>query len=476
MARLPIVNGDDFGLARGVNEGILEAHANDVLTERAGLTWRLSSAGIGHLSIRAPCRAVPRVRSPGTGLDRPTTRFGTAVPRKDDSLNGALLEAAAILEGLPDAVVAAARDGRIVFVNAPAEELFGYPHRELLGKPVQVLWPERLRERYTRNMELYFTTEHPLRFSTEAWGRRRDGSEFVGEMAWGIANTTAGPFLLAIGRDITERLAVEARLRAVAAIGERALAGADPVNLAREAVELLRTRLPVAGALVLRADGSALASTGELTGDVVRLQLGTGDELVVAPERALRDDEMNLARAVANTLGTALSHVRAEERMRYQAVHDPLTGLPNRTLLRDRLDQALARSAREGGATGVLFVDLDHFKQINDRQGHTAGDAVLMKLGSRLQRAVRPADTVARFGGDEFVIVCEDIDETTARALGGRLQDAIAAPLGVAAVGYALTASIGIAVGQADAEGLVSHADVALYRAKARGPGHIEVY
>ena len=89
-------------------------------------------------------------------------------------------------------MVAAKRDGRIVFVNALAEELFGYPREELLGRPVQTLWPARVRERYTRNMELYFATEHPLRFSIAAWGLRRDGSEFIGEMSWGILETTAG--------------------------------------------------------------------------------------------------------------------------------------------------------------------------------------------------------------------------------------------------------------------------------------------
>ena len=106
-----------------------------------------------------------------------------------EALDELLLAPAAILEGLPDAVVAAARDGRIVFVNALAEELFGYPREELLGQPVQTLWPERVRERYTRNMQLYFATEHPLRFSTEVTGLRRDGSEFVGEMSWGIVDT-----------------------------------------------------------------------------------------------------------------------------------------------------------------------------------------------------------------------------------------------------------------------------------------------
>ena len=90
-----------------------------------------------------------------------------------------------------------------MFVNAHAEALFGYAHDELLGQPVQILWPERLRDRYTRNMELYFATDHPLRFSTRADGLRRDGSEFVGEMSWGIVETEAGPLLLAIGRDMT---------------------------------------------------------------------------------------------------------------------------------------------------------------------------------------------------------------------------------------------------------------------------------
>lgn len=394
----------------------------------------------------------------------------------EDSMGGALLEPAAILEELPDAVVVAAQDGQIVFVNTRAEQLFGYARGELLGAPVQTLWPARARDRYTHNMELYFATEHPLRFSTEALGVRRDGSEFVGEMTWGIMQTTAGPFLLAIGRDISERVAAEGRVRAVAAIGQRALAGADPVTLAREAVELLHTRLPVAGATVYRADGTALVSLGPTARVGVRLTLNTGDELLVVPSRELNDDEMNLVRAVANTLGTALAHLRGEERIRHQAVHDPLTGLPNRTLLHDRLEQARARSAREGGSTGLLFIDLDNFKEINDTYGHAGGDSVLMKLGERLRGAVRPADTVARFGGDEFVVVCEQIDQQAALALGRRLQQAIEVPLRLDDVEHRLTASIGIAVGHADPATLLSQADAAVYRGKALGPGRVVVF
>src|SRR5581483_270515 len=319
-----------------------------------------------------------------------------------------LVAPAALLESLPDAVVAADRDGRIVFVNALAEELFGYPRQELIGQPVQTLWPVRVRERYVRNMELYFATEHPLRFSTAAWGLRRDGSEFIGEMSWGVLETTGGPLLLAVGRDVSERRAAEGRLRAVAAIGERALAGADPADLAGQAIALLRTLLPIEGAELRVSDGSTLAGSGPVDRPEVRLAIGDGAEMLISPARRLDQEELGFARAVASTLATALARLRSEERTRYEALHDPLTGLANRTLLRDRLHHALAR--RERGATAALFVDLDNFKQVNDAHGHATGDTVLAEIAKRLNTAVRPGDTIARLGGDEFVAVCEGID------------------------------------------------------------------
>src|SRR5205085_1811710 len=150
----------------------------------------------------------------------------------------------ALLEGLPDSTVAAGKDGSIVFVNALAEQLFEYPREELLGRPISTLWPERVRERYVRNMQLYFELEHPLRFTARAYGLRRDGSEFVGEMSWGIAETDEGPVLLAVGRDISGRLADERRLRrqsdeqaVVVLLGEHALRGVAPADLARETAE-----------------------------------------------------------------------------------------------------------------------------------------------------------------------------------------------------------------------------------------------
>jgi diguanylate cyclase (GGDEF)-like protein/PAS domain S-box-containing protein len=386
------------------------------------------------------------------------------------------LAPSAILDRLPDAVVVTASDGRIVFVNRLAERLFGYPREELLGQPVELLWPERFRPAYRESLAHYLSDDSRIGFAAEAWGLRRDGSEFMGEMSWGTLQGSGGPLLVVVGRDISARRDAERRLEALATISQRALAGVEPVVLAADALELLRTALPISGAEVRLATGSVLASTGRLSEEVTEQSIGSGDGLVVAAEGEFTDEEWDLLHAVADILATALARLRGEERMRHDAVHDPLTGLANRTLLRDRLEQALARSRRKGGASGLLFVDLDNFKRVNDEYGHATGDAVLVELGGRLQNAVRPTDTVARLGGDEFVVVCEELDEDTALALGRRLHEALAGPLVIDGIEHRLSASIGIALGQADPDGLLGNADAAVYRAKAHGRGRVELF
>ena len=399
----------------------------------------------------------------------------------------------AVLEGLPDATVGATRDGKIVFVNGLAEEQFGYDRKELLGQPIEILWPERVRDRYKRNLELYFELEHPLRFTERAYGRRKDGSEFIGEMSWGILASDDGPLLLAIGRNISERLATEQRLRrqseqqaVVAALGERALRGVAPAELTNEATERVRNVLGAERVEVL--DGPReIAAWGALehAASKISVPIHTGDRVhgalaaSSAKEGAFGVEESSFLQAVANVLAVGFSRLHVEEQMRQQALHDSLTGLANRTLCRDRILHALAVSERDLTCAAVLFVDIDNFKRVNDVFGHAAGDELLIALAERMVATVRPADTVARLGGDEFVVVCEAVDERTALALGWRIAAAVQEPILAAGTEHQVAASIGIALGSGagtDPDVLIGHADAAAYRAKERGTGHVELF
>jgi diguanylate cyclase (GGDEF)-like protein/PAS domain S-box-containing protein len=166
----------------------------------------------------------------------------------------------------------------------------------------------------------------------------------------------------------------------------------------------------------------------------------------------------------------------AEEQMRHLATHDTLTGLPNRAALGEELDRALARHARHGGGVAVLFCDLDGFKPVNDRRGHAGGDEVLAEVAFRLRSAVRDVDFVARFGGDEFVVVCEatGADATIVDQVSARLHDLVERPIehrdGVDTVGLSIGGALLAPGAVADADELLLLSDQAMYEAKAAGP------
>jgi diguanylate cyclase (GGDEF)-like protein/PAS domain S-box-containing protein len=179
--------------------------------------------------------------------------------------------------------------------------------------------------------------------------------------------------------------------------------------------------------------------------------------------------------AVAIFMRNVTNRAMAEEALRaaqHRALHDPLTGLPNRVLLLDRLGQACARLRRSGGRLLVMFVDLDRLKVVNDTWGHETGDELLIQVARRLDQAVRPDDTVARLGGDEFVVVCPDVaDGHLRRELPGRLLETLARPIALGHVTVCVTASIGVveAGDDADPAQIVRQADSAMYRAKRAG-------
>jgi diguanylate cyclase (GGDEF)-like protein/PAS domain S-box-containing protein len=171
-----------------------------------------------------------------------------------------------------------------------------------------------------------------------------------------------------------------------------------------------------------------------------------------------------------------------EDQLAHQAFHDPVTNLANRALFADRVQHAISRSIRGGPAIGIMFIDLDDFKTVNDSLGHAAGDLVLQEVAKRLQATVRPADTVARFGGDEFAILLDGInDSAEAAAVAGRMLRALESQFGVEGKQVYPRASVGICLvdhefGAADAEELLRNADVAMYMAKRDSKGSYRVF
>jgi diguanylate cyclase (GGDEF)-like protein/PAS domain S-box-containing protein len=195
-----------------------------------------------------------------------------------------------------------------------------------------------------------------------------------------------------------------------------------------------------------------------------------GERLLSVAATSLEDAEGDVEASLAMVSDVTEAR-RSEQELRYAALHDALTGLPNRTLLLDRLEHALAR---ETTGTAVAFLDLDNFKLINDSRGHDVGDELLVAVAQRLQSAARPADTIARFGGDEFVVVLEDVSPTAAETLVQELLAALHDPLDVGHGPVHVRASIGIALSPPQSPtDLLRFADTAMYAAKAAGKGRV---
>jgi diguanylate cyclase (GGDEF)-like protein len=221
-------------------------------------------------------------------------------------------------------------------------------------------------------------------------------------------------------------------------------------------------RRPVAAA------SAPMVANGELIGALLVL-------VTDRPERLRESEGLTEAlRGLSGQAAVAIRNAGLVDQVRHQALHDGLTGLPNRTLVIDRMEQALARSIREGVAVATLFMDLDGFKEINDSLGHAAGDRLLVALADRLRLTLRDSDTVGRLGGDEFVIVAEgDSLADGPHAIAERILDVMRVPFeleGFTGTSVSVTASVGMAIGPRQSAGeLLRDADIALYHAKEQG-------
>ncbi len=197
--------------------------------------------------------------------------------------------------------------------------------------------------------------------------------------------------------------------------------------------------------------------------------------------RSFGGRDLDFLSAVAHVLNGAMRSLEVERQIRHDALHDALTGLPNRTLLLERLTDAVRRADGEGRQLALYFLDVDHLKVLNDSLGHHAGDELLREIGPRLRSVLRPGDMIARFGGDEFAVLCDEIaDEAQGLRVAERLVRAFAQPFEVCGEPRFCSISVGVVVtdphGTRGAEELLSDADAALYRAKERGRGRHEVF
>ena len=300
-------------------------------------------------------------------------------------------------------------------------------------------------------------------------------------------------------RDVTERQVAEARVRLLSEVLEASTElvllcnGNGTVlyanEIARDLMQVTEGDSPTAEIERLLAPESARRITEEITPAIdaegawtgeLTLQTASGKSLPVAITIQLHRDP-----AGTDTFISVIAHDISElkltqAQLEHQATHDPLTGLPNRALFQELGDQALARSNRYGTTVAVLFLDLDRFKPVNDSLGHAAGDELLVQVAARLRASIRRGDVVARFGGDEFVILCEHpAGQTEMRDLARRLIDALSKPVPVVGTAAEVGASVGIAIGgggRVTIDMLIRDADAALYQAKEQGRGRAVLF
>ncbi|HUP61693.1 MAG TPA: PAS domain S-box protein [Thermoanaerobaculia bacterium] len=388
-----------------------------------------------------------------------------------------------LFENAHDLVYTHDLEGRVTSMNYAGERILGYSREELMGMRISdLVVPEHL-EHGLEQMRRKLSGETQATFY-ELDVRAKDGRRVSLELSTRLIARDGKPFgIQGIGRDITERKANEARYRV---LFERNLAGVYRTTVDGRILDCnescarifgfdSRDEFVNAAATDFYFDNTErdrlvqmLRTQGSLSNTELRLRRRDGSTVWVLENISLLDDNI-----LEGTIIDITDRKHAQEQMEYQAYHDSLTGLPNRLLFRDRITVALAHAKRAGRLSAVMFLDLDQFKLVNDTLGHTAGDRLLQAIGSRLVNCVRGEDTVARMGGDEFTILLADLlDRRGAAAVAQKVLEAVRHPVQVGEHELYVTTSIGIAVfpdDGIDAEGLLKHADRAMYRAKEVG-------
>jgi diguanylate cyclase (GGDEF)-like protein/PAS domain S-box-containing protein len=432
-----------------------------------------------------------------------------------------------VIDLLLDAICVVDVEGRYLFVNAAFERIFGYAAEEVLGRPmIEMVYPPD-RERTLRAAADIMAGQDQLHFENRYV--RKDGQ--VVDIMWSARWSEADQARVAVGRDVTALKRSENLQGALFDISEAANTAEDLLALFRRIHQIIGELLPANNFFVALYDDKKdelsfpyfidehdpapaprSLDSGTLSAEVIRSGkplLLTPDSVEVLPEhistivgsnsvdwlgvplhtskgvigvlvvqsysgevRYTKKDEA-LLQFVSNQVAAAIARKQSEAWLQHIARHDPLTDLPNRTLVHDRLQTALARARREEQRLALLYIDLDGFKQVNDSFGHTLGDQLLQEVAQRIVRCVRQSDTVGRIGGDEFVVLLHDINlPQDATDVADLIRSSLDQPFDLDGKRLAISSSIGVATWPEhgdDGKQLIRHADEAMYAAKKKG-------
>ena len=406
----------------------------------------------------------------------------------------------AALQAAANAIVITDSEGKIVWVNRAFTTMTGYSEEEVLGKNPRLLKSGEQPECYYA--DLWSTISSGKVWRGEIVNRRKDGTTYTEEMTitpvTGDLRNLANACFIAIKQDITERKRAEEELYGsrqmlqsiLDAIPQRVFwKDRNSIYLGCNRALATDAGLDAAAAIIGKSDcdlsWSAMAEHYRADDKLVMEQGSAklnfhehqsrpdGSVLWLQTNKLPLRDRKGKVTGVIGTYEDITERKLAEERVQFLAYYDALTGLPNRTLLQDRLAKALAGARRRKDKVALLFLDLDRFKNINDSLGHSVGDLLLQEVAERLKRWAREQDTVARVGGDEFLIVLSAVkDVADAAVAAGRIRDAMTSEFVIQGRSLSVRCSPGISIFPdqgLDAESLIKNADAAMYSAKEGG-------
>lgn len=416
------------------------------------------------------------------------------------------LSQASFIDLLLDAVCVIDRNGRLVYASAACERIFGYEQDELIGQSMTELVLPADRERTVQAGTEIIAGEPKFNFENRYV--RKDGR--VVHISWSERWSQIYQLRVAVARDITERKNAELRQQAIFAISEAAHGADDLLELFKCVHLLIGQWLPALNFSVALCDqdrasisfpyhiddhnppqlaevrllseevicsGQAVLRCTEAACSWLCVPLVTPNGIIGAlvVKSSLGDERYNeshkeLLQFVSTQVAAAIERKQLINRLHFLAQYDVLTQLPNREFLYQRLKSALAGAQREKECLAVLFIDLDHFKAVNDNYGHAVGDALLQQVAHRLKQSVRESDTVARMSGDEFVLILESLKRPQdALIVADKIRHNLSQPLVIEGHTLIIFPSIGLAVYPEHGEQsrqLLCHADTAMYRDK----------